>query len=211
MVQGNMSFLNGTSSSGKTVIAKALQEVMDDYYIHTGIDHYLERVPEKFHIASGDKNPPVFDGLTWISPDGGKHVSEIYIGPKALRLFSGMYHAYAALVTAGNNIIVDDVVFDPRVLHEAVKVLHTFQVLFVGVRCPLEVAEQREQARGDRTLGLVKAHYDLVHSHGTYDLEVDTSVLSPMGAAILIRDRLNHGTAPDAFHRLKEKMKMVEE
>ena len=206
MVQGNMIFLNGTSSSGKTVIAKTLQEVMDDYYIHTGIDHYLERVPEKFHMASEDKNLPVFDGLTWISPDGGKHVSEICIGPKALRLFSGMYHAYAALVTAGNNIIIDDVVFDSQVLNEAVKVLHGFRVLFVGVRCSLEVAEQREQLRGDRTLGLVKAHYDLVHSHGTYDLEVDTSILSPMECAKLIKDRLNNGPDPDAFQRLKDKL-----
>ena len=50
MRQGNIIFLNGTSSSGKTVISKALQVIMDEYYIHTGLDHYLERIPERvFH------------------------------------------------------------------------------------------------------------------------------------------------------------------
>jgi chloramphenicol 3-O phosphotransferase len=199
----NIIFLNGTSSSGKTGIAKALQEIMDGYYIHTGIDHYLERVPEKFHTVSDGKNPDVADGFLWIFPNGDRRVAEIRIGPAALRLLTGMYQAIAALSSAGNDLIVDDVIFDSQVLREAVNILHTFNVLFVGVRCPLEVAERREQERGDRTQGLAKSHYELVHAHGIYDLEVDTSILTPLEGALAVKNRLQSGSAPNAFSRLQ--------
>jgi chloramphenicol 3-O phosphotransferase len=116
-----------------------------------------------------------------------------------------MYSAYAALTASGANIIVDDVLFDARVFEDAVNKLHSFNVLFVGVRCPFAVAEQREQERGDRFLGLVKAHYDIIHAHGVYDVEVDTSVLTPMACALQIKDRLQNGPPPDAFQRLWDK------
>jgi chloramphenicol 3-O phosphotransferase len=209
MEQGNIIFLNGTSSSGKTGIAKALQEILDDYYIHTGIDHYLERVPEKFHRLSDGKNPSTAEGFLWVTPAGGNHVAEIRIGPAALRLFSGMYRAYAALASMGNNIIIDDVIFDPRVLKEAVSILYPFNVLFVGVKCPFEIADQREQERGDRSLGLVKAHYDLVHAHGIYDLEVDTSILTSLECANQIKNRLQNGPGPEALQKLQKNLQSM--
>ncbi len=202
MDQGNIIILNGTSSSGKTVITKALQEILDGYYIHTGLDHYLERVPDKFNLVAEGIDPSSVDGLLWVTPDGGTHLTEIRVGPAALRLFSGMYSAYAALAAAGNNLIIDDVIFDPRVLQEAVRSLHPCRAFFVGVRCPYDVAERREQERGDRFHGLVKAHYDRVHLHGMYDLEVDTSVLTPMECAQQIKDRLECGQPPQALRTL---------
>ena len=118
-----------------------------------------------------------------------------------------MHAAAAALASKGNDVIIDDVIFDTRVLKEAVNTLHAFNALFVGVRCPFEIAEQREQARGNRTQGLVKAHFNLVHSHGIYDFEVDTSILTAMECAIQIKNRLQNGTPPDALQRLQNKMK----
>ena len=207
MTQGNIIFLNGTSSSGKTSIVKALQEIMEGYYIGTGIDHFLDAAPEKIHSSSDGVNPAAADGFLWVYPNGDERVSELRVGPVGLRFWAGMHGAAAALATTGNDVIIDDVIFDPRVLEEAVNTLHTFNVLFVGVRCPLEIAEQREQARGNRTHGLVKAHYDLVHSHGMYDLEVDTSILTAMECATQIKDRLQNGAPPDALQKLHQKMK----
>jgi chloramphenicol 3-O phosphotransferase len=100
-------------------------------------------------LSSDGKNPANAEDLLWVTPDGGKHVSEIRIGPAGLRLFSDLYRAYAALASMGNSIIIDDLIFDRRVLKEAVTILHPFNVLFVGVKCPVEIAEQREQERGD--------------------------------------------------------------
>jgi chloramphenicol 3-O phosphotransferase len=204
MTPGNIIFLNGTSSAGKTLIAQTLQEIMDDCYIHTGIDHFLDRFPDKFSVRSDGINPPTNEGLLWIFPDNGDILTEIRIGPVGFRLWTGVYHAAAALARIGNNIIIDDVVFDSRVLQEAVNTLYPLNPLFVGVYCPFEVADQREQARGDRVLGLVKAHYDLVHAHGIYDLEVDTSILTPLECANQIKQRVQNGPAPDAFKRLQK-------
>ena len=207
MAQGNIIFLNGTSSSGKTSIVKALQEILDGYYIGTGIDHFLDAAPDKIHTSSDGVNPSTAEGFLWVFPNDDKRVSELRVGPAGLRLWAGMHGAAAALASTGNDVIIDDVIFDSRVLKEAVNTLHAFNVLFVGVCCPFEVAEQREQARGNRTQGLVKAHYDLVHSHGMYDFEVDTSTLTAMECAIQIKDRLQNGIAPDALQRLHHKMK----
>ena len=206
MEQGNIIFLNGTSSSGKTLIAKTLQEIMDGYYIHTGLDHYLERVPEKFHIHVDGASPPSSEGFLWIHADENKHVTEIQVGKAGFHLLQGMYRAVAALASAGNDLIVDDVLFDSRALREAVSALSMHNVLFVGVRCPLKVAEGREQARGNRFQGLARAHYELVHAHDTYDLQVDTSRLSPIECALQIKQRLQEGPPPTAFIQLRSRL-----
>jgi len=202
--QGNIIFLNGCSSSGKTSVAKALQEIMDGYYIHTGIDHYLEKIPQKIHAMSDGKNPAAADGFLWVYPNDGGQVSEIRIGPVGYRLLVGMYRATAALAAAGNDLIIDDVVFDGKVLRAAVDALYTSKVLFVGVFCPYEVLVQREMMRKDGIPGLVKAHYDIVHAHGIYDIEVDTSTLTPMECAFRIRDRLVNGRPLDAICKLRK-------
>ncbi len=86
----------------------------------------------------------------------------------------------AALATSGNDVIIDDVC-DSRVLAAAVPTLHPFTVLFVGVRCPMDVAEGRARARGDSLQGLVNAQYTRVHAHGRYDLDI--SMLTPIECA----------------------------
>ena len=201
--KGNIIFLNGTSSSGKTEIAKARGNFGRLLPSHRHRS-FLERVPPKFHVYSEEENPSAAEGILWVLSEGGQRVSEIRIGPAGFRLRTGIYRAVAALATAGNDLIIDDVVHDSRVLREAVHILQPFNVLFVGVRCPFEVAEQRERERSDRRQGLVEAHYDLVHSHGVYDLEVDTSTLTPMECANQIKHRLRNGPAPDALRRLRE-------
>ena len=76
-------------------------------------------------------------------------------------------------------------------------------MLFIGVRCPLAVLEQRERARGDRLVGHARGHAHLVHAHGLYDLEVDTSVAGPEECAEQILRHLHDGPPPDAFARLR--------
>jgi chloramphenicol 3-O phosphotransferase len=88
-------------------------------------------------------------------------------------------------------------------LADLVEALSPFEVLFVGIRCPLAVAARREQARGDRTPGMARAQYDLVHAHDIYDLEIDTSTCTPREAALLIEHRLENGPVPTTFRQLR--------
>ena len=131
-------------------------------------------------------------------------LAEVRIGPGGLRLLAGMYRGIAALAAAGVDVIVDDVIYDRRVLAAAVAALRDAPVLFVGLRLPREVAEQRERERGDRGPGGAAAFSDLVHAHGVYDLELDTAAASPMECALRIKQALQDGHPRRAFRQLAE-------
>jgi chloramphenicol 3-O phosphotransferase len=202
----NIVLLNGASSSGKTAIAHSLQQLMEEFYFHTGIDHFLERVPLRFHAISDGTEPETPYGKLWVMSSGRPPVTGLRVGPAGMRLIAGMYGAVAALASAGNHVIIDDVIFDPAILREALRALEAFDVLFVGVRCPLEVAVERELARGDRMIGLAKTEHALVHVHGVYDLEVDTSLRTAMDCASLIKQHLQDGAGRTAFDVLRRSL-----
>lgn len=196
--------LNGTSSAGKSSIAKVLQEIMDEPFLHTGIDHFLERWPQQYHVVSNDPNLPLPDGYHWLTSPDESELQELRVGPLGMQLIIGMYHAVAAFAAVGNHVIVDDVIFDPRALAAAARILSGANAFFIGVHCAFELAQQREQARGDRFPGLVKAHYQRVHSHGTYDLELDSASMTPEECARRIKAFLSERTQPTALHRLHQ-------
>ena len=206
MDQGNIIYLNGTSSSGKSSIAKALQEILDGYYLHTGLDHFYQTLPSRLVVFSDDTNPPAADGFLWVLSEETKRTVDLRIGPVGWSYWIGMCRAYAALASAGNNLIVDDVIFHHRILWDAVDALYVFSVLFVGVRCPLDVLERREQERTERIPGIAAINHERVHARGLYDLKVDTSKLSPMDCALEIKQRLADGPAPTAFAQLRDRM-----
>ncbi len=47
---GQIVFLNGTSSSGTTSLARAVQDAMAPPYLHTGIDHFLKGLPSRLLV-----------------------------------------------------------------------------------------------------------------------------------------------------------------
>ena len=202
MDQGNIIIINGTSSSGKTTIAAALQEAMEMPYLHTGIDQFLiEHLPRRLIIYSDGVHPTSAEG--WLAIFRDEALSEVRIGPLGLQWIEGMYRAVAALAESGLNVILDDVIYDRRVLKAAVEILPARQVYFVAIRCPLEVAEAREQARGMRVKGGARTFYDLVHAHGIYDLEVDSAKYSPEECADQIKASLQNRPIPSAFSQLR--------
>ncbi|WP_202798025.1 phosphotransferase-like protein [Rickettsiella massiliensis] len=40
-------FLNGVGSVGKTSIAKNLQSILEEAYLHVGVDQFMAMMPEK--------------------------------------------------------------------------------------------------------------------------------------------------------------------
>ena len=119
------------------------------------------------------------------------------------QLITGMHQSIASLASSGNNLIFDHVLLERDWLTECVDLLSEFQVLFVGVRCPIQVVEKRERERGNRFPGQARGHFHSVHSHQLYDLEVDTSSGTPRDSAAEIRDRLESGPDGNAFTQLR--------
>ncbi|PZD97229.1 hypothetical protein DNH61_03580 [Paenibacillus sambharensis] len=103
------------------------------------------------------------------------------------------------------NLIVDHVLEERQWLEECVKLLADYKVLFVSVNCSLEELQRRERERGDRNMGLANYQYNLVHSHGVYDLEVDTEVNNTHECALQIKKCLHENSHFSAFTELKQR------
>jgi len=189
MTTGTIIILNGASSSGKTSIVKALQDILEEPYVDAGLDRFLWMLPGRY------LERPLWDDVLGLAD---------HAGPVGHKLVAGMHQAIAALSMAGNNVIADHVLVEPAWLVQCTNLFCTLPAYFVGVRCPLEILEQREQGRRNRTWGQARAQYDRVHAHGIYDLEVDTAIYSPEDCALQIKARLQSGDPPEAFKRLKQ-------
>lgn len=179
MTVGRIIFLNGTSSSGKSSIARELLDILDD-------DVY-------FHLA--------VDGFNAMRTKRSLAPAELDTALRRTRM--GFHRSIAAMAEAGNGIVVDHVLSEPWRLVDCLTVLRPEDVLFVGVRCSPAELTRREQARGDRPPGLAAQQYDLVHQHGDYDFECDTSTASPREWAEAIKAFLPHRPSPTAFTRLR--------
>jgi chloramphenicol 3-O phosphotransferase len=102
--------------------------------------------------------------------------------------------------------VITEAVMLPRNVDAYLDALEGITVYFVGVRCPLGVAQRRERERTDRGSGpldLAIPDFDLVHAERPYDVEFDTSVTSIAEAAALIREALTAGGPPTAFDVLR--------
>jgi len=189
MALGKIIILNGTSSSGKTSIVSALQDILEEPFLDAGIDKFIWMLPRRYLYL------PLWDEVLGLATEAG---------PVGHRLMSGMHHTIAALSRTGNNVVADHVLVERAWVEECARLFSALPALFVGVRCPLPVLEQREAARKDRTLGQARAQFPLVHAHGIYDLEVDTSEASAEACALQIKGRLETKRPPDAFRHLSK-------
>lgn len=170
--------LNGVGSAGKSAIAKALQTITKEPFLHVAMDSFLEMLPEAY------QDHP--DGVAYETVyEDGKPLVVIRVGSVGERALRGMRHAIAAIADQGNNLIVDDVLMGDAAAYS--DLLSPFDLFTVGVFAPLDVLEARERERGDRLLGLARWQFDRVHTGMTYDLEVDTSTAAPMACAEQIK------------------------
>lgn len=184
---GRIILLNGTSSSGKTSVLRAVQASFAEPYLDLGIDKFIWAMPERY------LDRPLWDDVLGLATQAGE---------TGHRLFGAMHHAIAAAARQGMNVVADHVLVEPRWVAECAVLFHDLPAWLVAVRCPLSVLEARERARKNRTLGQARAQFELVHAHAVYDLEVDTSLMSPEECARAIKGCLESGAPPTAFRLL---------
>ncbi len=190
--------LNGVPRSGKSSIAAAVQNSFDGVWMNIGGDRFKAMTPDRYQPGIG------------LRPGGERPDLE----PLVVTLYQGLYEAIAAHSRLGLNVVADiwhhDNYAEPRgLLAASARRLAGLPVLFVGVRCPIDVIMARRLATwgaGYASDGSVPAPVNRfqhdIHVPGVYDLEVDTSILSPEACADQIRQRLDAGPPPSAFQRL---------
>jgi chloramphenicol 3-O phosphotransferase len=177
---GRIVLLHGTSSSGKTTVARAVQRLSDEPWVRLGIDVFWNAVDERWM----EHGPRAAEGFAW-SED-----ARIVPGPVGQRLAAGMRAAVAACARAGNDMLVDDVFVDPAWLDGWRSELAGLEWLLVGVLAPLDVLEERETARGNRIAGEARFQFDVIHSGIEYDVSVDSARQSPQDCARAILSAL---------------------
>jgi chloramphenicol 3-O phosphotransferase len=174
--------LIGTSSSGKSSIAKALQQKLDAPYHHANADSLKEMCPGPYET------------------DKGAEFARAIFMPK---FYAAIPFCFATLAALGNNLIVDDIVRPLQSKLYAEAFAH-FDVYLVGVKCAIEELERRELMREDRESGRAKSQVDVVHALGVYDMEVDTAILSPEECAVRIADYIRTHPQPTALRSLAD-------
>lgn len=181
MKKGNIIFLNGVSSSGKTSLAKMLQSKLEEPFYWVSCDAFCNMWPEKFMQTDPIKT--------------------------YLRIQSGMHHTIKLFSDMGINAIVDHVLVEPyKTLEECVSLLHDYPVLFVHVVCPVEELRRREEARGDREIGQGESQLSVLSPQNMYDITVDTFHSTLEQCADQIIERMNDSEKWEAFQKLWSQM-----
>ncbi len=204
MPAGRIILLNGSSSAGKTTLAITLQQLLPDPWHHIALDQFRDGLGGRYRGLNSPPGTPGARGLNVVPVTlGNERVTEVQFGDIGQRVLRGMRRAIAAFAREGNNVIIDDLMFEPAYLFDYVDTLKAFDVLFVGVRCPIDVVNAREARRPGRFPGTATSHFERVHSHCIYDIEVDTGAAAPRECAQRIIERWNavrgRGTAFDAL------------
>lgn len=192
MKTGNVIFLNGSSSAGKTTLAITLQQLLDEPYQHIALDQFRDGMPGRYRGLNSPAGTPGDSGLNIVPQDkDGQRLTHIRFGEHGEQVLRGMRRAIAAFVRAGNHVIIDDLLFKPEYLGDYAEALEGIPAWLIGVRCSLEVVNERETHRTGRFPGTATSHFHEVHAHDRgYDLEVDTSSSSPKDCALAIIERL---------------------
>lgn len=204
MSSGRIVLLNGSSSAGKTTLARAIQVIRREPWFHLALDQFRDGMPPAYRGLNSPDGTPGARGLNVVPVDlDGERVTQVRFGDVGRRMLAGMHRAIAAFAAAGNDVIVDDLFLEPDTLGDYLDALDGFDVLFVGVRADLATVNAREHARVGRFPGTATSHFASVHAHGLYDLEVDTSAESAKACSAQISRRLDDPAPFSAFAELR--------
>jgi chloramphenicol 3-O phosphotransferase len=155
--------LNGTSSSGKTAIARAFQELAPGLFLNFSIDSILFALPPSA-IERIQRGAPIED-LRY---------------PELVRAF---YACVQTLASLGHDLVIDHAVISQAEAELLRAAVTGHRLLLVAVDCPLPLLVERERARGDRRIGLAAAQYERIHQSLSYDLRIDSAELTAEDAA----------------------------
>jgi len=188
---GTVVVLNGPSGSGKSSIQKEFQKLnMPNLWIKVGIDNLFDNVmpditPENMKFWQSE-NP-----IRWVKTTkdtDGNNVVTLLMGEQGEKVAYGMNSAIAAYAKSGCNVIVDYIAYKKEWFNDLQNKLADVKTYYVAVRIPLEVLEQREEARGTSPKGHARSHYGYVYGDKKYDLTVDSHKNSAKEIALQIKE-----------------------
>ena len=176
MDKGKIIILNGVSSSGKTTLAKAIQNTLDELYVRLSIDDFISMMPGE--MVESELGNAVYTSQTIL------------------------LQTIKTLSDAGTNVIVDNIMLTYfETLKQYVECLHDYPVLLVKVVCPAHELRRRETERGDRAVGQGERQINDLEPQDYYDISIDTFANTTEECVSLIAKKL---TTPNSISSLKQ-------
>jgi len=164
--------LNGGSSSGKSSLARCLQDLLGPTWLTLGVDDLVRALPGGNESSADQRS-------VGIDADGS-----ITVGADFRRAEAAWYQGLAAIARSGTGLIIDEVFLGGSASQQRLaEALSDLTVLWVGVRCDPDVAAAREATRPDRIAGMARLQAEQVHAAVVYDVVVDTSSASTQECA----------------------------
>ena len=194
---GQIVILNGAPRAGKSSIVTVIQETFEGPWMNLGVDVHCRAI-----------TPPRYQPGIGLRPGEPDHTAAPWVAP----FYAALYESIAAHAREELNVVADFGHHDAGILADCARRLEGLPVLFVGVRCPIEVVMERRNATPhayatgpvDDPPPPVLRWQREVHGGWLYDLEVDTSVLTPEECAAAIARRLAGPSSFSAFAGLAE-------
>ena len=155
--------LHGPTSAGKSSLAQALQDCAPVPAFHVSLDAFVT-MSRRRDMRSAEE------------------IDEAY------RVHcENLKSTLARLAKTPFEIIFDTVLRQEAELDDCLRVLSVRPLYEIHVFAPVEILEQRERLRVDRADGMAREQASHPIFRRTYDLSIDSSVLSPTQAAEAVR------------------------
>jgi chloramphenicol 3-O phosphotransferase len=189
---GIIIILNGPSASGKSSLQKSIQRLAPIPYLNVGVDNFFNDLFPDEHGKLGMKADTDFmKDLRYVTLKD--NLVYLHVGPLGKKIVRGMNRAIAAYAKAGNNVVVDYIMYEQEWMKDLLEQLQNCRVYLVGLYVPLDILQARERARSTSPVGHAGSHYDTVHLGNNYDLWIENSQGTPDEGAKKILDFIkNH-------------------
>jgi len=133
---GHIICLNGVTSSGKTSIAKEIQNLSEENYYHVSLDMFEQMADLKYRIQA--------------------YYFELN------DCVTVMYKTISSFAKLGKNVILDTVMLNipefPNIYERFIETCEGIKIFNIHVVCSIDECGKRTVARGDRRLGLSEWH-----------------------------------------------------
>jgi chloramphenicol 3-O-phosphotransferase len=214
-MSGQVVLINGTSGAGKTTTCATFARRAEEPYLMFGMDLLVGTLVPARYTMFGSMKEAGYQPTAY--------------GPVCMQALSAMHAMVAAAARTGQSMVVDHLMFvDPPVLQDAVWRLAGVPVLFVNLKPSRAVLERRVTTRkitvipepiqeamaaagpeiigalGEQLSAATPWFYEHAYANDIYDLELDSSAMSPEQVCEKIEARLRAGPGT-AFARLRER------
>lgn len=193
--------INGTSSTGKSTLARNLQRAWPKAMFYFGLDAWIvNALDDRFWEPATDltqvKNDEfVRQGTHFLLPHSTENPTAYPIvgsGPVSDHAIFAMHNAAIDLYQQGYSVVLDHVFLKSTWREDFLRKTEKHRCCLVQLICDHAVIELREVRRGDRMPNVFRGLLPIIHQEMNYHMTIDTTHINPEQATEQLLNKLKH-------------------